>query len=132
MAPAAWDANVRVPTMMTTADMALKMDPEFRAISERFRDDQSALDDAFADLLEAIPELVVLLVVPDAAHALVEQGRRHLAGHGALPDQVVEAALVVDEVFASKMAVLFVTHTAELADQAERRLCLSGQTVVSR
>ena len=40
--------NKRVPTMMTTADMALKMDPEFRAISERFRDDQAALDDAFA------------------------------------------------------------------------------------
>ena len=48
MAPAAWDPNVKVPTMMTTADMALKMDPEFRAISERFRDDQAALDDAFA------------------------------------------------------------------------------------
>ncbi|HEV2043450.1 MAG TPA: peroxidase family protein, partial [Sphingomicrobium sp.] len=48
MAPDARDPNKRVPTMMTTADMALKMDPEFRAISERFRDDQSALDDAFA------------------------------------------------------------------------------------
>ena len=33
---------------MTTADMALKMDPEFREISLRFRDDQAALDDAFA------------------------------------------------------------------------------------
>ena len=48
MAPDARDPGKRVPTMMTTADMALKMDPEFRAISERFRDDQSALDDAFA------------------------------------------------------------------------------------
>ena len=48
MAPDARDPSKRVPTMMTTADMALKMDPEFRAISERFRDDQSALDDAFA------------------------------------------------------------------------------------
>lgn len=48
MAPDARDPNKRVPTMMTTADMALKMDPEFRAISERFRDDQAALDDAFA------------------------------------------------------------------------------------
>ncbi len=48
MAPDARDASKRVPTMMTTADMALKMDPEFRAISERFRDDQAALDDAFA------------------------------------------------------------------------------------
>jgi catalase-peroxidase len=48
MAPDARDPSKRVPTMMTTADMALKIDPEFRAISERFRDDQSALDDAFA------------------------------------------------------------------------------------
>ena len=48
MAPDARDPSKRVPTMMTTADMALKVDPEFRAISERFRDDQRALDDAFA------------------------------------------------------------------------------------
>ena len=48
MAPDARDPSKRVPTMMTTADMALKMDPEFRAISERFRDDQAALNDAFA------------------------------------------------------------------------------------
>ena len=48
MAPDARDPNKKVPTMMTTADMALKMDPEYRKISERFRDDQAALDDAFA------------------------------------------------------------------------------------
>lgn len=34
--------------MMTTADMALKRDPEYRKISERFLNDQAALDDAFA------------------------------------------------------------------------------------
>ena len=48
MAPDARDPNKKVPTMMTTADMALKRDPEYRKISERFRDDQAALDDAFA------------------------------------------------------------------------------------
>ncbi|MBX9662944.1 catalase/peroxidase HPI [Novosphingobium sp.] len=48
MAPAAHDPSLRVPTMMTTADMALKMDPEFRAISERFRNDHEAFKDAFA------------------------------------------------------------------------------------
>ncbi len=47
-APAAHDPNVRVPTMMTTADIALKVDPEFRAISEKFRDDHEAFKDAFA------------------------------------------------------------------------------------
>ncbi len=48
MAPAAWDPNKKVPTMMTTADMALKRDPEFRKISEKFRDDPEAFKDAFA------------------------------------------------------------------------------------
>ena len=48
MAPAAHDPSKRVPTMMTTADMALKMDPEFRVISEKFRNDHAAFKDAFA------------------------------------------------------------------------------------
>ncbi|WP_292052843.1 MULTISPECIES: catalase/peroxidase HPI [unclassified Brevundimonas] len=48
MAPQAHDASKRVPTMMTTADMAFKMDPGFRAISEKFRNDQAAFEDAFA------------------------------------------------------------------------------------
>ena len=48
MAPDARDPSKKVPTMMTTADMALKRDSDYRKISERFRDDQAALDDAFA------------------------------------------------------------------------------------
>jgi catalase-peroxidase len=48
MAPAAHDPSRRVPTMMTTADMAMKMDPEYRKISERFRNDPAAFADAFA------------------------------------------------------------------------------------
>ncbi len=48
MAPAAWDPSIKVPTMMTTADMALKRDPEFRKISEKFRNDHEAFKDAFA------------------------------------------------------------------------------------
>jgi len=48
MAPAAHDPSKRVPTMMTTADMALKMDSEFRVISEKFRNDHEAFKDAFA------------------------------------------------------------------------------------
>ena len=47
-APDAHDPGKRVPTMMTTADMALKVDPEFRAISEKFRKDHAAFKDAFA------------------------------------------------------------------------------------
>jgi catalase-peroxidase len=48
MAPGAHSPERRVPTMMTTADMAFKMDPEYRKISERFRADPAAFADAFA------------------------------------------------------------------------------------
>jgi len=48
MAPAAHTPGKKVPTMMTTADMAFKMDPGFRKISEKFRADSKAFEDAFA------------------------------------------------------------------------------------
>ncbi len=48
LAPSAGDPNVKVPTIMTTADMAMKMDPEYRKISARFAEDHEAFKDAFA------------------------------------------------------------------------------------
>jgi catalase-peroxidase len=48
MAPAAHTPGKRVPTMMTTADMAFREDPEFRKISEHFRDNPDAFADAMA------------------------------------------------------------------------------------
>ena len=48
LAPGAHSPNKRVPTMMTTADMAFREDPEFRKISERFRDDPAYFADVFA------------------------------------------------------------------------------------
>ena len=48
MAPDARDPSKKVPTMMTTADMALKRDPEFAKISKRFLENPEQLDDAFA------------------------------------------------------------------------------------
>ncbi|WDO01861.1 catalase/peroxidase HPI [Aeromonas allosaccharophila] len=42
------DPSLRCKPMMTDADMALKFDPEYRKIAERFRDDPAAFSDAFA------------------------------------------------------------------------------------
>jgi len=47
-APAAHTAGKKVPTMMTTADMALKVDPKYREIMERFRKDPAYFADTFA------------------------------------------------------------------------------------
>ena len=48
LAPGAHSPDRRVPTMMTTADMAFKMDPDYRKISERFRANPDQFADAFA------------------------------------------------------------------------------------
>ena len=48
LVPDAHDPSKRHPPMMTTADMAMKMDPEYRKISERFHKDPAAFQDAFA------------------------------------------------------------------------------------
>mgnify|MGYP005721988681 FL=1 len=48
MAPDAEDPNKKVPTMMTTADMAMRMDPEYNKISKRFHENPDEFADAFA------------------------------------------------------------------------------------
>lgn len=47
LAPDAEDSSVRVPTMMTTADMAMRMDPIYEKISRRFHENPDELADAF-------------------------------------------------------------------------------------
>ncbi len=48
MAPAAHDPAQRVTTIMTTADLAMRMDPIYGPISRRFHKDPQAFADAFA------------------------------------------------------------------------------------
>lgn len=47
-APAAADASRTEPLMMTTADMALKMDPEYAKISKHFHENPDEFADAYA------------------------------------------------------------------------------------
>ncbi len=48
LAPAAHTPGKMVPTMMSTADMAFKVDPKYRAILEKFRADPDYFGDAWA------------------------------------------------------------------------------------
>ena len=48
MAPDAEDSSMKVPTMMTTADMAMIRDPAYRKISKHFHENPDAFGDAFA------------------------------------------------------------------------------------
>jgi len=47
LAPAAHDTSKRVPTMMTTADIAMRMDPIYGPISQRFYEHPAEFADAF-------------------------------------------------------------------------------------
>src|SRR5690606_23068048 len=46
--PDAHDPNKRHAPMMTTADMAMRMDPIYEKITRRFKDNPKELEDAFA------------------------------------------------------------------------------------
>ena len=48
LAPAAHDPSKRVPTMMTTADLAMRMDPIYEPISRRYYEHPDQFADAFA------------------------------------------------------------------------------------
>ncbi|MBT8046460.1 MAG: catalase/peroxidase HPI, partial [Pontiella sp.] len=48
MAPDAEDSSKRVPIIMTTADMAMRMDPAYEKISKRFHKNPEEFADAFA------------------------------------------------------------------------------------
>ena len=48
MAPDAEDASKKVPTMMTTADMAMREDPAYNKISKHFHENPDEFADAFA------------------------------------------------------------------------------------
>ncbi len=48
LAPSAGDPSKRVPTMMSTADMAMRMDPIYEPISRRYHQNPDLFADAFA------------------------------------------------------------------------------------
>jgi catalase-peroxidase len=48
MAPDAGNSDKRVPIMMTTADMAMRMDPAYEKVSRRFHKNPALFADAFA------------------------------------------------------------------------------------
>ncbi|HVM23097.1 MAG TPA: catalase/peroxidase HPI [Sphingomicrobium sp.] len=112
MAPAAHTPGKRVPTMMTTADMAFREDPEFRKISERFRDDPEYFADAFARawfklchrdmgpkvryLGPEVPQedLIWQDPIPDCDHPLIDEGDIRQLKQRILDTRLGVAALV--------------------------------------
>jgi catalase-peroxidase len=115
LAPAAHTPGKRVPTMMTTADMALRVDPIYNEISRRFRDNPDQYADAFARawfklchrdmgpkvryLGPEVPEedLIWQDPIPALDHPLVDKAdvadlKRRILGSGLTVSELVQTA----------------------------------------
>jgi len=116
-APAADDASKPVPIIMTTADMAMRMDPIYEPIARRFRENPDELADAFARawfklthrdmgprvryLGPEVPaeELIWQDPIPAVDHELVDDG-----DVASLKDKIAAAGLSVSELVSTAWA----------------------------
>ena len=115
LAPKAHTPGVKVPTMMTTADMAMKMDPAYRAVMEKFRADPAYFADAFArawfKLCHRDMGPKVRYLGPDVpAEDLIWQDPIPAATHGPLGD--ADVAALKAKIAASGLSVADLVKTA--------------------
>ena len=117
LAPAAHDAAKKVTTIMTTADMAMRMDPIYGPISKRFHENSEKFADAFARawfklthrdmgprsryLGAEVPGDILIWQdpVPDVDHALIDAA--DIAG---LKSDILASGLSVSQLVATAWA----------------------------
>ena len=117
LAPAAHDPSKRVTTIMTTADMAMRIDPAYRAIAKRFHENPDQFADAFARawfklthrdmgpraryLGPEVPaeELIWQDPIPAAAHKLIDA-----ADIAALKTKILASGLSISELVSTAWA----------------------------
>ncbi len=115
--PAAHDSSRTEPLMMTTADMALKLDPEFAAISKHFHENPDEFADAYARawfklthrdmgpisryLGEEVPGEELIWQDPVPKHEGPMIGAAEIS---ALKDQILASGLTVEELVTTAWA----------------------------
>ncbi len=117
MAPDSEDASKRVPIIMTTADMAMRMDPIYEPISRHFHENPDEFADAFAAawfklthrdmgpksryLGAEVPaeDLIWQDAIPEVDHTLIDD--RDIAG---LKDKILASGLSVSELVSTAWA----------------------------
>ncbi|MFD1104552.1 catalase/peroxidase HPI [Sphingobium olei] len=115
LAPKAHTPGVKVPTMMTTADMAMKVDPKYREIMEKFRADPAYFADAFA---RAWFKLCHRDMGPKARYLGADVPAEDLIWQDPLPQAVhpglseADAAALKDRIAASSLSVQDLVKTA--------------------
>jgi len=140
-APAADDLSKRVPIIMTTADMSMRMDPVYAPIAKRFHQNPAEFADAFARawfklthrdmgpitryLGEEVPneELIWQDPIPDVNHPLMNNG--HIA---ALKSTLRHSGLSTSEMVSTAWASASTFRGSDLRGGANgARICLAPQ-----
>ncbi len=117
MAPAAHDPSKKENLLMTTADMALKMDPAYNKISKDFHKNPKKFEDAFARawfklthrdmgprdryLGSEVPKEVLLWQDPIPANKHKELGEKDIAS---LKKQILDSGLTVSQLVSAAWA----------------------------
>ena len=134
MAPAAHDASKRVTTMMTTADMAMRMDPDYEKVSRHFRENPDEIN----RVLPMNPSFVFFQETPGGPYGCLGQPVTEMRSVATDKDVFPRAGLMFIEVrlpdFAAHGGLVqrperfFAFDSAEVADvpAIPRSLSLQG------
>ncbi len=112
-APKAGDANEKQDLMMTTADMALKVDPKYLEISKRFHNDHKAFEDAFA---QAWYKLTHRDMGPVTRYLGTQFPKEELIWQDPIPNgkelTSTEVAILKESILNSELTISQLTNTA--------------------
>ena len=111
MAPDAEDGSKKVPTMMTTADMAMREDPSYKEISKRFHENPDEFADAFA---RAWFKLLHRDMGPKTRYMGPEVPKEELIWQDPVPvgDSNYDIELVKEKILASGLSIQEMVETA--------------------
>ena len=111
MAPDAEDGSKKVPTMMTTADMAMREDPSYKEISKRFHENPDEFADAFA---RAWFKLLHRDMGPKTRYMVPEVPEEELIWQDPVPagDSSYDVELVKEKILASGLSIQEMVETA--------------------
>ena len=111
MAPDAEDGSKKVPTMMTTADMAMREDPSYKEISKRFHENPDEFADAFA---RAWFKLLHRDMGPKTRYMGPEVPEEELIWQDPVPagDSSYDVELVKEKILASGLSIQEMVETA--------------------
>ena len=111
MAPDAEDGSKKVPTMMTTADMAMREDPSYKEISKRFHENPDEFADAFA---RAWFKLLHRDMGPKTRYMGPEVPEEELIWQDPVPagDSSYDIELVKEKILASGLSIQEMVETA--------------------